>query len=73
MSNTPMTPSVSYSKDDCSTLQQDTACMHKVPYHEAIGSLMYASIATCPDITFAMSTLSQFFNNPGKVHWEAVK
>ena len=47
--------------------------MHKVPYHEAVGSLMYASIATCPDITFAVSTLSQFLENPGEVHWEAMK
>src|SRR5882757_7117936 len=47
--------------------------MGQVPYGEAIGSLMYASIATCPDITFAVSTLSQFLENPGRIHWEAVK
>ena len=47
--------------------------MSKVPYREAIGSLMYASVATCPDITFAVSTLSQFLDNPGDIHWEAVK
>jgi hypothetical protein len=34
---------------------------------------MYASVATRPDITFAVSTLSQFLDNPGDVHWEAVK
>ena len=32
--------------------------MRKVPYHEAVGSLMYAFVATHPDITFAVSTLS---------------
>jgi hypothetical protein len=47
--------------------------MAKVPYREAIGSLMYASVATRPDITFAISYLSQFLENPGRVHWEAVK
>ena len=47
--------------------------MKKVPYHEAVGSLMYATVATRPDITFAISTLSQFLENPGFVHWEAVK
>jgi hypothetical protein len=47
--------------------------MAKVPYREAIGSLMYASVATWPDITFAISYLSQFLENPGRVHWEAVK
>ena len=47
--------------------------MAKTPYHEAIGSLMYAAIATRPDITFAVSALSQFLSNPGEVHWEQVK
>jgi len=47
--------------------------MKKIPYHEAIGSLIYAAIATCPDITFAISILSQFLENPGEVHWEAIK
>ena len=69
----PMIPSVSYSKDDSPSLQQDAAHMHKVPYCEAVGSLMYASITTHPDITFAVSTLSQFLENPGEAHWEAMK
>ncbi len=47
--------------------------MKKVPYREAIGSLMYASVATRPDIGFAVSTLSRFLDNPGSAHWEAVK
>ena len=47
--------------------------MRHVPYREAIGSLMYASVGTRPDISFAVSTLSQFIDNPGHTHWEAVK
>jgi len=47
--------------------------MRNVPYHEAIGSLMYASLGTRPDITFAVQTLSRFTANPGTAHWEAVK
>jgi hypothetical protein len=47
--------------------------MQKVPYREAIGSLMYASVATRPDITAAVSTLSQFLENPGEAHWQAAK
>jgi hypothetical protein len=47
--------------------------MCKVLYREAISSLMYATIATCPDITFAVSVLSQFLDNPGEAHWEGVK
>jgi hypothetical protein len=51
----------------------EDAQMEKVPYQEAIGSLMYVSVATCPDITFAILTLSQFLENPGQAHWEVVK
>jgi hypothetical protein len=47
--------------------------MRNVPYREAIGSLMYAAQGTRPDISFAVSFLSQFMQNPGRPHWEAVK
>ena len=47
--------------------------MSKVPYRKAIGSLMYTSVVTRPDITFAVSTLSQFLENPGEAHWAAAK
>jgi len=47
--------------------------MRKVPYCKAIGSLMYAAVATRPDIAFAVSTLSWFLENPGEAHWQAVK
>jgi hypothetical protein len=71
--DTPMIPAVTYSKDDSPKNQVDAARMCKVPYREAISSLMYAAIATCPDITFAVSILSQFLDNPGEAHWEGVK
>ena len=70
---TPMIPGATYSKQDSPTTPAELAHMHAVPYREAIGSLMYASVATRPDITFAVSTLSQFLDNPGEAHWEAVK
>ncbi|TFY77263.1 hypothetical protein EWM64_g6750 [Hericium alpestre] len=69
----PMTPGLALSKDDCPETPADIARMKRVPYREAIGSLMYASVATRPDISFAVSLLSQFLDNPGEAHWEAVK
>jgi len=70
---TPMVPSAFYSKRDSPSSPSDIAHMRKVPYRKAIGSLMYTAVATRPDITFAVSTLSQFLENPGEAHWQAVK
>ncbi|SGZ16041.1 BQ5605_C029g10723 [Microbotryum silenes-dioicae] len=42
-------------------------------YLQAIGSLLYISLGTRPDIAFALSYLSRFANNPGRRHWIAVK
>ena len=36
-------------------------------------SLMYAMIATRPDIAFAVGVVSRYMSNLGKKHWEAVK
>ena len=60
-------------KDQCSSTDDEKAAMLKIPYREAIGSLMWAAVATRPDIAFAVSLLSQFLENPGEIHWKAVK
>jgi hypothetical protein len=44
-----------------------------VPYKSAVGSLMYAMVATRADLTFAISTVSQHMATPGWTHWMAVK
>ena len=52
---------------------EEFACMWNIPYHEAVGSLMYASLSTHPDIAYAVQSISQFSKNPGIVHWDAIK
>ena len=34
---------------------------------------MHLAVGTCPDIAFAVSTVTQFNNVPGEPHWEAIK
>jgi hypothetical protein len=71
--STPMVPNATYSKEDCPTDASHAMHMKKTPYREAISILMYTSIATHPDITFTILTLSQFLDNLGEAHWDTVK
>lgn len=40
-----------------------------VPYRQLIGSLMYLAVGTRADISFVVSALSQFLENPSELHW----
>ncbi|KAK2979535.1 hypothetical protein RJ640_013552 [Escallonia rubra] len=52
-------------------LKKDSAAVDKGRYQRLVGKLIYLS-HTRPDISFAVSTVSQFMNNPTKEHQEAV-
>ncbi|PSR87279.1 hypothetical protein PHLCEN_2v5213 [Hermanssonia centrifuga] len=70
---TPMDPNVALSKEQCTTSERQQEEMKNKPYREALGTLMYASVGTRPDITYAVSTLAKFSQNPGPTHWTALK
>jgi len=70
---TPMLTNSSLSIADSPVSSADIAAMKDIPYHEAVGSLMYIAIGTRPDIAGAVGVLSRFSNNPGMRHWTAVK
>jgi hypothetical protein len=53
--------------------EEHSSEMQGVPYKEAVGSLMYAMVATRADLAFAVSMVSQFMSRPGPMHWAAVK
>ena len=42
-------------------------------YQSAVGSLLYLSVATRPDITYAVSNVARFCAKPTNQHWVAVK
>ena len=42
-------------------------------YQSAVGSLLYLSIGTRPDITYAVSSVAKFCADPSKQHLTAVK
>jgi len=47
--------------------------MEKVPYANAMGSLMYLMICTRPDLAYAVNLVSRYMRKPGKVRWEALE
>ena len=71
--STPLPSYVKLSSKDCPNSDVEKAKMAKVPYASAIGSLMYAMIATRLDITFVVGVVSRYMSNPSNKNWEAVK
>lgn len=56
--------------------EKDGNCQHiqgKVPYREAIGSLMYLVTGTRPDLMFVVGQLSRFVEHPTEQHFGALK
>ncbi|XP_055904350.1 uncharacterized protein LOC129940122 [Eupeodes corollae] len=53
--------------------EEDRVKMQDIPYREAVGSLLYASQGTRPDIAHAVGVVSKYLSNPGHAHWKAVK
>jgi len=71
--HTPMDPNVHFSIKQCPSTPNQSAWMQGVLYIEAIGSLLWPAVVSRPDIVFAVGILSQFIQNPGSIHWEALK
>lgn len=66
-SDTPMEVNLKLQKGVISKVVQ------KYPYQQLIGSLMYLSVLTRPDISFSVSYLSQYNNCYNESHWKHLK
>lgn len=69
----PMDPNERLTRDMSPNTPEEITEMENVPYQAAVGSILFLTQCTRPDITFAIGNLSQFNNNPGRPHWNAVK
>jgi hypothetical protein len=71
--STPMDTAIRLTADQSPANAAEHAIMRDKPYREAVGALNWASMATRPDIAFAVGTVARFAANPGIAHWDAVK
>jgi hypothetical protein len=70
---TPMEVGAEYSKKQCPISPRQVVEMRDIPYAEGIGSALWPITVSRPDCGAPIGILSQFIQNPGKVHWEALK
>jgi hypothetical protein len=59
----PLSPSLKLMQGEGDAL--DTA---RSPYSQLVGSLMYLSVCTRPDIAFGVGALARFMSKPSSVH-----
>ena len=45
--------------------------MSRVSYSSAVGSLLYAVICFCPDLSYVVNVVSRYMVNLDKEHWKA--
>ena len=64
----PLSTSLQLTKSDGELLDKET-----YTYTHLIGSLLYLSVCTRPDIAQAVGALSKYMSEPTVVHWEAAK
>ena len=69
----PFRHGIAFSKDQCPKADQEKEYTRKIPYAEAVGSLMYVVLCTRSDICYVVGMVSQYQSNPGPSHWTAVK
>ncbi|GJR28710.1 retrotransposon protein, putative, ty1-copia subclass [Tanacetum coccineum] len=69
----PMQERLDLNKSQGAQTPKEVNRMKNVPYASAVGSIMYAVRCTRPDVAFAQNITSRFQQNPGELHWTAVK
>src|SRR4051812_38374958 len=69
----PMSHGIHLSKTQGPLTPDEQRRMDKIPYASAIGSIMYAMVCTCLDVSYALSATSSYKANPAESHWAVVK
>ena len=68
-----------YGMQDCKSVNplwmpsSNDPCIDQQQYQSVIGSLMYLSVSTRPDISFAVGKMTRYSSHPTSTHWKALK
>jgi hypothetical protein len=68
----PMAHGTVLNKQQCPKTVKEVEDMKRVPYAYAIGSIIYVMLCTRPDVSYALSMISRYQQNPVESHWIAV-
>lgn len=66
---TPLDPSIKYNKVDDQQWEES----ERIPYRQAIGSILYLTCGTRPDMAYSSTYMSQFNEKHTEEHWRGVK
>ncbi|GJX61172.1 transposon ty3-I gag-pol polyprotein [Tanacetum coccineum] len=69
----PMQERLDLNKSQGAQMPKEVNRMKNVPYALVAGSIMYVVRCTRPDVAFVQNLTSRFQQNPGELHWTAVK
>jgi hypothetical protein len=64
---------ITLSKKQCPSEPNEQERIRAIPYASAIGSIMYAMLYMCSDVSYALIALSMYQSNYGDAHWTIVK
>ena len=70
--NTPLPTGINLDKSMSPKTDSEKKEMADKPYRSVLGSVMWGQLATRPDLSFSVSLLARFQDNPGIEHWKAL-
>lgn len=70
--NTPLANHFILSKEDCPKLDEEIKHTEKVPYANAIGSIIHTMVCTRLDLAHSLGVLNSYMSNPSETHLEAL-
>ena len=71
--DTPFARDENLSKEMGLKTSEEKRKMSNVPYSNVVGSIMYATMCTRPDICYAIGMVSRYQANLVMIKWKAVK